>query len=102
MDHIPAGLRLDRVGPNGGAFMSAEGAPLGSRATPPGLASQYHTMSGSGRTVPDNWVVRHGPAKPAFGQPGGAEQWVVIDRITKQTVSVEELDLAGIITGLTR
>jgi hypothetical protein len=101
-NHIPNGLRLDRVGPNGGAFMSPEGEPLARRGTPPGLAAQYHTMSGSGQAVPDNWVVQHGPAKSAFGQPGGAEQWVVIDRITRQPVPVEALDLAGIITGLTR
>lgn len=101
LDHIPARLRLDRVGPNGGAFMSQEGEPLANRATPPGLASQYHSMSGSGDTVPDNWVVQHGPAKAAFGQPGGAEQWVVIDRITGQPIPVEELDIAGVITDLT-
>ena len=82
--------------------MSAEGAPLTDRATPPGLASQYHTMSGSGQPVPHGWTVLHGPAKAAFGQPGGAEQWVVINELAEKTISVEMLDLAGIITGLTR
>lgn len=101
-DRIPAGLQLDRVGPNGGGFMSIEGETLPRRATPPGLASQYHTMAGSGDPVPDNWVVEYGPAKPAFGQPGGAEQWVVIDRLTGYPVPVEELDLAGVITDLTK
>ncbi|WP_102417338.1 glycohydrolase toxin TNT-related protein [Mycobacterium sp. 4858] len=100
-DRIPAGIHLDRVGPNGGAFMSPEGEPLARRATPPGLASQYHTMTGSGEPVPDNWVVKHGPAKAAFGQPGGAEQWVVIDRLSGHPVPVAQLDLAGVITDLT-
>lgn len=100
-DHIPQGLPLDRIGPNGGAFMSVEGAPLAERATPPGLASQYHTMSGSGTRVPDGWVVLHGPAKAAFGQPGGAEQWLVIDELTGNNVPVEVLNRTGIITDLT-
>jgi len=100
-DHIPTNVHLDRIGPNGGAFMSIEGAPLAERATPPGLASQYHTMQGTADRVPDGWVVQHGPAKSAFGQPGGAEQWVVIDELTGKTVAVEILDRVGIITGLT-
>jgi hypothetical protein len=33
----------------------------------------------------------HGPAKEAFGQPGGADQWVVIDRKTGEEVPVDEL-----------
>jgi hypothetical protein len=100
-DRIPANVHLDRIGPNGGAFMSVEGEPFSHRGTPPGLASQYHTMSGSGEAVPDNWTVLHGPAKEAFGQPGGADQWVVIDKLTKQPVPVEILDQVGAITGLT-
>lgn len=100
-DHIPANVRLDRIGSNGGSFMSIEGEPLSHRGTPPGLASQYHTMSGSGEPVPDNWTVLHGPAKEAFGQPGGADQWVVIDKLTKEPVPVEILDQVGTITDLT-
>jgi hypothetical protein len=92
-DHIPSGLQLDRVGPNGGAYMSPEGTPLAERAPAPGLASQYHSFEGTGVSVPPdkNWVVLHGPAKGAFGQPGGAPQWVVIDRTTGLEVPVEEL-----------
>ncbi|WP_053094077.1 glycohydrolase toxin TNT-related protein, partial [Mycobacterium heckeshornense] len=92
-NHIPHGLRLDRVGPNGGAFMSPEGTPLAERATPPGLAAQYHVFEGTGRSIPAgrDWTVLHGPAKDAFGQPGGGEQWVVIDNSTKREVSVQEL-----------
>ncbi|WP_204815097.1 TNT domain-containing protein [Mycobacterium riyadhense] len=101
-DHIPKDLRLDRIGPNQGAFMSPEGAPLAERATPPGLASQYHTMSGTGERVPHGWEVHHGPAKDAFGQPGGAEQWVVIDQRTRKKIPVEVLDLVGVITSLTK
>jgi hypothetical protein len=94
--HIPIDLRLDRVGPNGGGYLSPEGTPLPERATPPGLAGQYHVFEGTGGGIPagKDWVVQHGPAKEAFGQPGGGEQWVVIDRapgIPGRAVSVEEL-----------
>jgi hypothetical protein len=94
--HIPADFRLDRVGPNGGGYLSPEGTPLTERATPPGLASQYHVFEGTGGGIPagKDWVIQHGPAKEAFGQPGGGEQWVVIDRtpgIPGRAVSVEEL-----------
>jgi hypothetical protein len=33
----------------------------------------------------------HGPAKDAFGQPGGGEQWIVLDTKTGRPVPVEEL-----------
>jgi hypothetical protein len=83
-DHIPAEHKLDRLGSNGGGFMADEGTPLADRAMPPGAAAQYHSFEGTGRPIPPgkDWVVLHGPAKDAFGQPGGAEQWVVLDRST--------------------
>lgn len=92
-DSIPRGHQLDRLGSNGGGFMANEGAPMAERAMPPGAAAQYHTFEGTGRPVPDgkDWVVQHGPAKSAFGQPGGAEQWVVIDNKTGYPVKVEDL-----------
>jgi hypothetical protein len=101
-NHIPQDLRLDRIGPNGGGFMSPEGTPLAERATPPGLAAQYHLFESTGEPIPPDkdWVVLHGPAKDAFGQPGGGEQWVVIDRETGESVSVEELKRQGMIAEL--
>jgi hypothetical protein len=59
--------------------------------------TQGHDLRGNALPLsmsvpPDkNWVVLHGPAKGAFGQPGGAPQWVVIDRTTGLEVPVEEL-----------
>ena len=98
-NHIPGGTRLDRIGPNGGAFMSPEGTPLLERGTPPGLAGQYHLFEGTGVPVPpdEDWVVLHGPAKEAFGQPGGGEQWVVVERESGEPVSVIELKRKGMI-----
>ncbi|WP_418002995.1 TNT domain-containing protein [Mycobacterium sp. PDNC021] len=94
-DHIPAGHQLDRLGSNGGGFMGDEGAPLSTRSMPPGVANDYHTFVGTGRPIPDglNWRVEYGPAKAAFGQPGGAEQWAAINLDTGRPVSIEELKL---------
>jgi Tuberculosis necrotizing toxin len=92
-NYIPTDLRLDRLGPNAGGFLSPEGVPLAERATPPGLTPQYHLFEGTGREIPPgkDWVVQHGPAKDAFGQPGGGDQWVVLDKTTGRPVPVEEL-----------
>jgi hypothetical protein len=92
-NHIPEDFRLDRLGSNGGGFMSAEGVPLAERAMPPGAATQYHVFEGTGREVPEGkgWVVQHGPAKDAFGQPGGADQWIVLDSKTGRPVPVDEV-----------
>lgn len=98
-DHIPAGHQLDRLGSEKGGFMGDEGAPLSTRSMPPGVANDYHTYVGTGRPVPDgvDWKVEYGPAKAAFGQPGGAQQWAVIDLKTGETVSVRELIRKGLI-----
>jgi hypothetical protein len=98
-DHIPDGHQLDRIGPDIGGFMADEGLPMGDRGMAPGAAAQYHAYSGTGTPVPDdeNWIVQHGPAKPAFGQPGGADQWVVIDLDTNKPVPVIELIRAGVL-----
>lgn len=99
-DRIPTNLRLDRLGPNGGGFLSPEGTPLPERATPPGLANQYHIFEGTGQPIPagKNWEVQFGPAKDAFGQPGGGEQWVAIDKATGLPVPVDELKDAGMLS----
>lgn len=99
-DRIPSNLRLDRLGPNGGGFLSPEGIPLPERATPPGLAAQYHVFEGTGEPVPPgkNWEVQFGPAKDAFGQPGGGEQWVVIDKATGLPVPVDDLKDDGMLS----
>lgn len=92
-DRIPQGHELDRLGSNSGGFMADEGAPLSTRAMPPGVANDYHTFEGTGRRIPDglNWEVQYGPAKDAYGQPGGATQWAVIDRATQDPIPVDEL-----------
>ena len=99
-DRIPTNLRLDRLGPNGGGFLSPEGIPLPQRATPPGLTTQYHIFEGTGEPIPQgkNWEVQFGPAKDAFGQPGGGEQWVVVDKATNSPISVDDLKDAGMLS----
>lgn len=96
---IPEGHELDRVGSNGGAFLADSGAPLGSRGMPPGIADDYHRFVGTGQPIPEGvpWEVRFGPAKGAFGQPGGANQWVVIDTTDGSQVPVRELIDRGLL-----
>lgn len=98
-DRIPQGHLLDRLGSEKGAFMADDGAPLSTRSMPPGVASDYHQYVGTGQPIPPGmpWEVRYGPAGPAFGQPGGANQWVVIDKITGDQVPVAILKKNGII-----
>ncbi len=102
VDRIPEGLGLDRFGSDQGAFMAEDGATLSSRGMPPGVASRYSQFVGTGIPVPEGlpWEVRYGPAKEAFGQPGGAEQWVVFDVSDPQqsiTVNVEQLLETGMV-----
>jgi hypothetical protein len=102
-DAIPKGQQLDRIGPDTGAFMAQQGAPLGERGMAPGAGAQYHTYEGTGVEVPPgtDWVVQYGPAKPAFGQPGGANQWVVIDLSTGDAVPARDLVVAGMLRDTT-
>ena len=97
-------LHLDRLGPNAGGYLSPEGAPLVERATPPGLAAQYHLFEGTGREIPPgmDWVVQHGPAKDAFGQPGGGDQWIVLDKTKGKPVPVEELIIERLLKEITQ
>ncbi|AWG47985.1 TNT domain-containing protein [Mycobacteroides abscessus subsp. abscessus] len=98
-DRIPQGHLLDRLGSEGGAFMADDGAPLGTRGMPAGVPSQYNQYVGTGNPIPPGlpWEIHHGPAAPAFGQPGGAPQWVVINRNTGKQIPVEVLKQNGII-----
>jgi hypothetical protein len=69
----------------------------------PGAGAQYHTYEGTGVGVPPgtDWVVQYGPAKAAFGQPGGANQWVVIDLSTGDAVPARDLVVAGMLRDTT-
>ena len=101
-DRIPEGHLLDRLGSDGGAFMADDGASLSTRSMPPGVASQYHQYVGTGEPIPPdlNAEVRHGPAGGAFGQPGGANQWVVVDKTTGEEIPVQILRQRGIIDAI--
>lgn len=86
---VPAGLELDR-----GKRLSVV-VPRDA----PGVATEYHRIVGTGRSVPDDmpWEVRHGPVKGAFGQPGGAPQWVVVNKFDGTPIPVEMLILKRVV-----
>lgn len=98
-DRFPDSYQLDRLGSEKGGFLADDGAPLSTRGMPPGVASDYHQYVGTGQPIPDGlpWEIRYGPAKDAFGQPGGANQWVVIATNTGLPVPVNKLVDAGLI-----
>lgn len=94
---IPAGTHLDRIGGESGEFLGREGDSYGARALSPGNANKYHTYVATGQPLNPKWEVRDGTIAPAFGQPGGGHQWLVVDKKTGETVSVEALKKAGVI-----
>jgi hypothetical protein len=57
---------------------------------------------GTGEPIPPglNAEVRYGPAGGAFGQPGGANQWVVVDKTTGEEIPVQILRQRGIIDAI--
>jgi hypothetical protein len=60
-------------------------------------------FEGTGREIPPgkDWVVQHGPAKDAFGQPGGGDQWIVLDKSTGKPVPVEKLIVERLLKEIT-
>lgn len=98
-DRIPEGYALDRCGSENGAFLTQGGDPLSTRGMPPGIPSDYYQYVGTGENVPPGlpWEVRYGPAKEAFAQQGGANQWVVINTEKDKPVPVRELIENGLI-----
>lgn len=96
-DRIPADIHLDRLGLDSGGFLGSAGDTYGQRALAPGTDTGYSMYAGTGRVLPPDWVLLDGPVAPAFGQPGGGHQWVVIDRNTGEEVSIVELLEKGVL-----
>lgn len=98
-DHVPDGQSLDRIGlinERVGDFMGVEGDSYPARGLAPGTSGEYNVFRGTGATVPPGWEVRYGDAAPAFDQPGGATQWVVVDEYG-DTIKIHTLVEGGII-----
>lgn len=98
-DHVPDGQGLDRIGlinERVGDFMGVEGDSYPARGLAPGTSGEYNVFRGTGATVPPGWEVRYGHAAPAFDQPGGATQWVVVDEYG-DTIKIHTLVEEGII-----
>ena len=99
---IPRGATLDRIGGEGGKFLGDAGESYTGRALAPGASGQYHTYVGTGRSV-EGWEVRSGPAVGAFDQPGGANQWLVVNTLDKDAhVPVADLVQRGMLRAIPR
>ncbi|WP_081809303.1 toxin glutamine deamidase domain-containing protein [Mycobacterium sp. URHB0044] len=80
---FPKNLVLDRIGlvtDWTGDFLSSAGDSYPSRALAPGTSGDYHLFQGTGTPLPPEWELHFGEAGPAFDQPGGSTQWVVVDQ----------------------
>ncbi|CPS05539.1 glycohydrolase toxin TNT-related protein [Mycobacteroides abscessus] len=94
LDRIPENVRLDRIGEVSGSrgdFMATQGDSYPSRALAPGSSGDYHTFQGTGKPLRNDWELRWGEVGPAFGQPGGGTQWVVVDKETGDHILVDTL-----------
>lgn len=94
LDRIPENVHLDRIGEVSGSrgdFMATQGDPYPSRALAPGSSGDYHTFQGTGKPLRSDWELRWGQVEPAFGQPGGGTQWVVVDKETGDHILVDTL-----------
>jgi hypothetical protein len=100
---FPAELRFDRIGlvtDWTGDFLSSAGDSYPARALAPGTSGDYHVFVGTGRPLPSDWELRFGPAGPAFDQPGGSTQWVVVDH-EGEHVLIEQLVVEGYLKRVT-
>ncbi|WP_235623973.1 TNT domain-containing protein [Mycolicibacterium goodii] len=79
-----------------GDFMGVEGDSYPGRALAPGTSGDYNVFKGTGATIPPDWEVRYGDVAPAFDQPGGAVQWVVVDEYG-DTIKIHTLVEEGIL-----
>jgi hypothetical protein len=98
MDEFQAhyGDLLDRLGGDGGDFMSIVDTPFEQRALPPGnLSAPYTTMRLTG-DLPTGYRIELSEVAPAFGQPGGGQQVRILGP-NNQALSIAELEQKGII-----
>jgi nicrotizing toxin Mtb-like protein len=87
---------LDRLGGDGGNFMSIVDTPFEQRALPPGnLSAPYTTMQLTGE-LPSGYRIELSEVAPAFGQPGGGQQVRILGP-NGQALSITDLELRGII-----
>jgi hypothetical protein len=87
---------LDRLGGDGGDFMSIVDTPFEQRALPPGsLSAPYTTIQLTGE-LPSGYRIELSQVAPAFGQPGGGQQVRILGP-NGQALSIADLKKEGII-----
>ncbi|EMY35788.1 hypothetical protein D477_002581 [Arthrobacter crystallopoietes BAB-32] len=71
-------VSLDRIGPNGGAYLAVEGTPWHMRSLPVNsLGKELHHFDV--RDLPDGLRIEVSEIAPAFGRPGGGTQLRFLD-----------------------
>lgn len=97
MNRIPESAHMDRIGEvsdQRGDYMATQGDSYPSRGLAPGSSGDYNLFQGTDKQLPPGWELRYGEVGPAFEQPGGGTQWVVMDDRGK-TVLIDTLLKGG-------
>jgi hypothetical protein len=89
---LEAGTVLGRFGFPGGGYLAPDGTPFAELALPPGSAAKpyFEYVVEDPSRLPPGWHIEESTVAPWFHQPGGGQQYRVIDEFG-ETGSVEEL-----------
>jgi hypothetical protein len=90
--NLPADTVLSRFGYPGGSYLAAEGTPFAELSLPPGSALKpyYQYVVNDPTMLPPGWHIEESRVAPWFHQPGGGQQYRIIDE-SGNDGSVEEL-----------
>ncbi|MGD1256032.1 TNT domain-containing protein [Mycobacterium seoulense] len=90
--NLQQGAVLSRFGYPGGGYLAPEGTPFAEVALPPdsALKPYFQYVVKDPTALPPGWHIEQSQAAPWFHQPGGGQQFRIIDEFGK-TGSVEEL-----------
>ena len=90
--NLRPGTILERFGYPGGSYLAPDGTPFAELALPPASAGKpyYHYVVQDPPALPPGWHIEQSKVAPWFHQPGGGEQYRIIDD-SGNSGTVEEL-----------
>jgi hypothetical protein len=89
---LPAGAIISRWGYPGGGYLAPEGTPFAELSLPPGSAVKpyFQYVIEDPSLLPPGWHIEQSEVAPWFHQPGGGQQYRIINE-AGQTGTVDEL-----------
>ena len=90
--HLPAGAVISRFGYPAGGYLAPEGTPFAELALPPGSAGKpyFQYVVEDPSRLPPGWHIEQSEVAPWFHQPGGGQQYRIINE-DGETGDVSEL-----------